>query len=398
MIDIIVIFYTIAVIMFLSFIGEVVSRRVLLPNVILLIILGIICGAALHLFEYNALVGMVPLIAPLTITFIGFEAGLKMDFYEAVEQSRRAIILSVVGFILSLITVGLFLHYTCGLEWAYAFMLSSAWSGVNTATVNAVCKHLKLKEKTHATLTISSLVDDAIVLVSTLIILNYILLGGMGLRENILKLTSNFCISIFIGVTLGLAWMNLLYFFRRAEYTYTFTLAAILFVYSVTETLGGTGGIAVFLFGLMLGNSVSISSALRLRLKKSELSNLTQLIRNFHSELTFIIYSFFFTFIGLIYVFTGISELLFGLAISFLLHMARLLAVKIGIVGSPLTSDFPAIGLIVGKGVASAAMSTLPLAYGLPNATFYTSIALNVILFTNLISILLPLIFAKASS
>jgi len=398
MIDIVVIFYTIAVIMFLSFIGEVISRKALIPNVILLILLGIVCGPVLHLFEYDALVSMVPLVAPLTIAFIGFEAGLKMDFYEAIEQSRRAVILSVIGFVLTLVIVGLFLHYVCGLEWAYAFMLSSAWSGVNTATVNAVCNYLKLKEKTRTTLTISSLVDDAIVLVSTLIILNFILLGEIGFRESVLTLTSNFCISILIGVTLGLAWMNMLYFFRKAKYTYTFTLAAILFVYSVTETLGGTGGIAVFLFGLILGNSVSISSALKLRLKKPELSNLTQLIENFHSELTFIIYSFFFTFIGLIYVFTGISELLFGLAIGFLLHAARLLAVKIGIVGSPLTSDFPAIGLIVGKGVASAAMSTLPLAYSLPNATFYTSIALNVILFTNLISILLPLIFAKASS
>ncbi|RLI17059.1 hypothetical protein DRO54_12095 [Candidatus Bathyarchaeota archaeon] len=359
--------------------------------------MGIVCGSVFHLFKYDALVSMVPVIAPLTIAFISFDAGLKMDFYEAFEQSRRAIILSVVGFILSLVIVGLFLLYICGLEPVYAFMLASAWSGVNTATVNAVCNYLKLKEKTHTTLIISSLVDDAVVLVSTLTILNFILLGEIGFRESLLTLTSNFCISIFIGVTLGLAWMNILYFSRTAKYTYTFTLAAILLVYSVTETLGGTGGIAVFIFGLILGNSRSLASALKLKLKKLELSKLTQLIENFHSELTFIICSFFFTFIGLIYVFTGLSELLLGLGVGFLLHLTRLLAVKIGVLGSSLASDFPVMGLIVGKGVASAAMSTLPLAYGLPNAAFYTSIALNVILFTNLISVTLPLIVAKIS-
>jgi len=81
-----------------------------------------------------------------------------MDFFEAIEQSRRAIMLSIAGFALSLLTIGLFPHYVRGLEWTYAFMLPSAWSGVNTATVNVVCNYLKLKEKTHTTLLLSSLV------------------------------------------------------------------------------------------------------------------------------------------------------------------------------------------------------------------------------------------------
>jgi len=59
MIDIAVIFYTVAVIMLLSFIGEIVSHKILLPNVILLVILGMVCGLVLHLFEHEALVNMV---------------------------------------------------------------------------------------------------------------------------------------------------------------------------------------------------------------------------------------------------------------------------------------------------------------------------------------------------
>jgi len=398
MIDIIIVFYAIAVIMLLSFIGEAVSRKILLPSMILLIILGIICGPVLQIFDYDSLKNMVSIIAPLTIAFIGFESGLRMNFYEVIEQSRRAVMLSVIGFVISLTAISLLLHFVFGLEWIYALMLASAWGGVNTATVEAVCSYLRLEEKTRATLIISSLVDDAIVIVVTLTILNYILLGEIGVNEGIIAISSNFCISIFIGVILGFVWMNLLYFSRRIEYTYTFTLAALLLVYSLTETFGGTGGIAAFLFGVVLGNSGSLASALKLKLKKAELTRLSNLIEHFHSELTFIIRSFFFTFIGLIYVFTGVNELILGLGISLLLHLSRFLAVSMGTIGSPLREDLPAIGVIVGKGVAAAAMSALPLAYNLPNATFYTSIALNVILFTNVISILLPLAFRKKSA
>jgi hypothetical protein len=40
-------------------------------------------------------------------------------------------------------------------------------------------------------------------------------------------------------------------------------------------------------------------------------------------------------------------------------------------------------------------MSTLPLAYGLPNTELFTSVALNVILLTNIVSIVLPVLVAR---
>ena len=208
-------------------------------------------------------------------------------------------------------------------------------------------------------------------------------------------LMSNLSVSICIGALIGLIWLNLLYIARKTRFIYTFTLAAILFVYSLVEMLGGTGGIAIFVFGLIIGNYHSIITTLKLRLEKKRLSVIVRRIDGFHSEITFMLRSFFFTFLGLIYTFAGVTELLVGLAISILLHTTRYLAFKIGTVRSPLKSDLPAIGLIVGQGVAAAAMSTLPLAYGLPNAAFYTSIALNVLLFTNILSIALPLLADK---
>ena len=96
-------------------------------------------------------------------------------------------------------------------------------------------------------------------------------------------------------------------------------------------------------------------------------------------------------------MFTGWFELFLGLVISLLLHGSRLVTVKIGTLGSSLTADYPVIGLIVGKGVASAAMSTLPLAYGLANAEMFSSVALNVILLTNIFSIILPIWISRAT-
>lgn len=393
--DVAVVLFTVAAIMILSFLGDLVSRRILLPNVILLIVVGVICGPVFSLFDRTMLLGVVPILAPLTIAFIGFDAGLGMDIYEVLAQSRRAMLLSILGFALSTSTIGVFLHLTFSIRWAYAFLLASAWGGVNTATVVAVSKHLKIRSKSLTTLTMASLIDDIVVLVVALMLLNYITLGGMGVWDVGLELVRNFCVSVFVGVVVGIAWLNVLHYSRKAKYVYTFVLAAVLGIYSGTELLGGTGGIAVFIFGLILGNCRPLAKSLRLRVSVDDLFAVKESVGQFHSELTFMITTFFFVFVGLIYIWTGLLALLLGLAVSLLLHGTRLIVVKVGTWRSELAGDFPVIGLIVGKGAASAAMSTLPLAYGLPNTEVFTSVALNVILLTNIVSIVLPVLVAR---
>jgi len=393
--EVIVAFSIFASVMALGFIGDVLSRKVLLPSVVMLMVLGIIFGPLLNIFPYDSLIAAVPYIAPITIAFISFEAGMSMDVYKVIHQTRRAAIISIFGFLLSMIVVGSFLHFALGTRWAYSLLMASAWSGMNTAIVNAVLKYVKVQEETRATFTMISLLDDPLVLISTLMILNYILLGEIGSTEILIKLASNISTSIFIGVILGLIWLNVLYFLRKDEYTYTFTLASFIFVYALTEILGGAGVIAVFLFGLIIGNYKSIVKSLKLKISVNELSKLESMIQKFHSELTFMLRCFFFTFIGLIYVFTGVFELLLGLACSFLLHLTKYAAAKIGTFRSPMAADVPVMGFIVGQGAASASMSTLPLVYNLPYAATFTSLALNLILLNNITSVALPFIAAK---
>jgi cell volume regulation protein A len=303
--------------------------------------------------------------------------------------------LAVFGFLLSALAVGTLLHFALGIRWAYSLLMASAWSGVNIAVVSTIFKYVKVQKETRSTFTLISLLDDPIVLVSTLTILNYILLGQTSAQEIAVSLSSNIAIAVLLGIGLGLLWLNVLYFFRNQEYTYTFTLAAIFGVYVLTETLGGTGIIAIFVFALLIGNYETAISVLRLKLSLDELSKLKNSMQRFHSELAFMVRSFFFTFVGLIYAFTGVTELLIGLGCVALLHVTRYVTVKIMTFKSAMSSDLPVIGFIIGKGAAAAAMSTLPIAYNLPYAQTFTSIALNVILISNITSIVLPFLGAK---
>jgi cell volume regulation protein A len=385
----------IAAIMVLGFIGDALSRKVLLPSVLMLMVLGIIFGPLLKLFPQDLLMGAIPYVAPLTIAFMSFEAGLSTDIFTVLGQSKRAVPLAVFGFIFSALAVGALLHFALGIRWAYSLLMASAWGGVNIAVVSTIFNYVKVQKETRSAFTLISLIDDPIVLVSTLTILNYILLGQTNVQEIAVRLSSNIATSVLLGVGIGLLWLNVLYFFRRQEYTYTFTLGAIFVVYALTETLGGTGIIAIFVFALLIGNYETAISTFRLRISADELSKLKSSIQKFHSELAFMVRSFFFAFIGLIYVYAGLPELLIALGCVATLHVTRFVTVKTMIYKSPMSSDLPIIGFIIGKGAAAAAMSTLPLAYNLPYAQTFTSIALSVILISNITSIALPFAGAK---
>jgi len=393
--DLIIIFFTIASILALGFIGDALSRKVMVPSVIMLMILGIVVGPILHVFQYDLIVEMVSIIAPLTLAFISLEAGMSMDIRDVLKQSGRVAVISIFGFVFSMVAVGSLLHFALSIRWAHAFLMASAWSGMNVAIVNAVFSYIKPREETRLTFTMISLVDDPLVLVSTLTILDYVLLGSTNFGQILTSISFGVGMSLFLGASLGLGWLLVLYSLRKSEYTYTFTLAAFLFVYALSESFGGTGVISVFIFGLVLANYWIILRRFKSRRSMIEFSQLKENVDRFNKELTFILSSFFFTFIGLIYVFTDIYVILLGLACSLLLHLTKYIVTKIGTFRSPMAADLPMIGLIVGQGASSASMSMLFLVYGLPNATLLTSLALNMILFNNITSIVLPFAAAK---
>lgn len=390
MVEPLVAFSVVAAIMALGFIGDALSKKVLVPSAVMLMALGIVFGPVLRLFPQDLLIGAVSFVAPLTLAFMSFDAGISTDIPVVLGQSKRAVPLSFMGFVFSMLSVGTLLHFALGIRWAYAFLMSSAWSGINITIVSTVFKYVKVQKETHATLTLVSLLDDPIVLVTTFTILNYVLLEQMTVQGIAVELLSSVATAILLGIALGLIWLYVLYYFRGNEFTYTFTLAALFVVYVLTETLGGTGAVAVFMFALFIGNYEGEISALKLRLSVDELSRLKTLIQKFHSELAFMVRSFFFTFVGLIYTWTGFEGLLIGLGCTAVLHAARYTAIRIATFRSPMAADVPAIGFIVGQGAAAAAMSTLPLVYNLPFAQTFTNIALNVILINNITSITLP--------
>jgi cell volume regulation protein A len=163
-----------------------------------------------------------------------------------------------------------------------------------------------------------------------------------------------------------------------------FTLAAVLITFGVLDFLGGSGSIAVLIFGIILGNSHSFSKILNI----SNDSLVESTIKFFHGEMTFFIRTFFFVYLGMIISFKDftVQFLLVSFALFLIIIVARYISVMVT------TKTFPAkrgdrflMLSMLPRGLASAVLAILPVAANISDSEKFIDITFAVIILSNLL-------------
>jgi len=163
------------------------------------------------------------------------------------------------------------------------------------------------------------------------------------------------------------------------EYTYMLMLSLVFGLYAVTEFVRGNGGIAVFVFGIIIGNARKIA-----KFAKFEWENpITRTTRLFQEEVTFFVRTFFFTYIGLLLSldYFSLPVILFTIAVLAIVVLSRCLIQRLLMKDLPLR-DRGIIVTMVPRGLAAAVLATIPITKGidLPN---FQEIVFSVLLFSN---------------
>lgn len=373
-----------ALIIIIGFLGNYLFERVGLPDMLFLIVLGIIIGPMLGVFDPEIVKELSPYIAALALVFILFDGGMQMDIYQVFSHSPRAILLAVSSFLLSLFTIAMFMHYLLTVPLPYGLLFGSIYGGSSSIVVVSLAAKIKVSEKCSTTLILESAITDILCIVVSLTIIGIILTGQANLANIGIEIASTFSIGAAVGVVFGLVWLILLKKVIAAPFSYMLTLAVILIAYVVSEQFGGSGALSSLLFGLTLGNEGPIFKAL-----KRETMNGIAVdagLRRFESEIAFLIRTFFFVFLGLIATINDITFLFLGVILSLLLLLVRFGAVRLATIRSELQSERSIIAVVLTRGLAAAVLATLPIQYGLLYADVFINLAVVIILSTAIIA------------
>ena len=294
------------------------------------------------------------------------------------KESPRAIVLAFLGFLLSMMVTSIFTYFVLGWGILQGLLLGPIMGGTSSAIVVPLMNRVNVSQKASTLLSLESTFTDAIAF------LQFFTTSPAedGFNIIIRGIVSGFSIGIVIGFISGIVWLKVLSSFTDEPYEDIVTLGIALLLYGLSEGLGGNGAITALIFGLILGNGVRISEAFYI----SRPIEASRIMKKFHSEISFIIRTFFFTYMGAIILFYDLRLILIGIILSFVFLLVRCGAVWLSTIKEPILEiDRGLMTIVLPCGLAAAVLAQLIMASGVSNAGLFQDIVLTVIISTVLI-------------
>ncbi len=362
------------VVIFLGVAGEAFFKKTGIPDVAFLMIFGVIIGPALGIIQSEAVIEVVPYFAALALIIIMFDGGLHLDIKHIVKTAHFSVTLAVLGFILSVVIISLAAHYALGWFWLESILLASIVGGSSSAIVFGLVRNIKISEEVKSMLSFESALTDILAMIVAFILFEAVLIGHFDLQTLQETLGRAVVVGLVLGFGVGIPWMYVSTKLGNAQHAYMLTLGILFVLFFLANSFGESGALTALVFGLMLGNKRHLSRILKFKLPKIETDDPT------HNQLTFLVRSFFFVFVGLMASFGQIEYVVFGILITIAVFGGRIFVGKITLTKRFSKLDRAVTNSMIPRGLAAAVLATYPVTMGLSNGEAYPQIIFFIIL------------------
>ncbi len=384
--------------MVIAFIGALVFgahlfvaifARTRVPDVLLLILIGLLLGPVTHLVRPEQFGSVGPVFTTVTLVFLLFESGTELQLGTIRKVLHGSFLLSVLNFLVTTALVAFAAWKFAHLSMGSAVLLGTILGGTSPAVVIPIAAQLKMHKHASAILFLESAISDVVSIVLALALVNALHAGDLEVGKIIGTLLGSFLLAGVLGALGSIFWSNLLSRVRTLQ-NGMFTTAAFLFlIFGLAELLGYSGAIAALVFGIGLGNVAWHGTMLSKRFPTLEPVGLNSREKGFFAEIVFLLKTFFFVYIGLSIQFRNLSTILFGLAITVLLFVMRIPVVRFGVTRTTSRKDASRMAAMAPKGLAAAVLASLPKEHGLLHGNFIQNTTYAVVLMSILLTAIL---------
>ncbi|MFO7564200.1 MAG: cation:proton antiporter [Enhygromyxa sp.] len=350
--------------------GEVIFARTQIPDVVWLILAGVTLRVT-GLIDPTILDPILPLFSTLTLIVVLFDGGRQIVIHDLVKAAPRASALAVLSFVGATLSVSLILQLAAltGLlpdSWTFlhSLMVGAILGGSSSLVIMPSMAVAKVEPKISNLVGLESALTDALCVVVAVVMMNLIQSGNASGTDAVLELGENFGLALLIGLIAGWAWMPVLRALSGSQHSYPITLAALLFLTVMVGSVGGNAAMAVLTFSVVVGNADALMKMVGFQLGDKPLK-LDDTVVTVHTQVAFIIKSFFFTYIGLMLA-PPWSLLLLGIVVGFTLFGSRIPAVML-IARAPEYDQHERklVTVSLPRGMAAGVLATMPAAMGI---------------------------------
>jgi Na+:H+ antiporter len=374
----------------LAFTANRLFRHTRIPDHVVLIVIGVLLGPVFHWIDVEKLKPVTQAFGTLALIVILFEGGLELKLRETIRHFRGAFVLSILAYVLTVGLVALVAHAGLQLSINSSLLVGAVVGCTSSSMVLPILQQLKTSEATRVTLLLEASVGDVLAVLTAERLIEQ---GRGGALHNFLPaLTREVGIPLILALVVGALWSRLLLLLSEERFCHVLTFGIVLLLYAASQALHGSGLIAVLVFGLTLanlsgGNRSLIESAAELETIPGQ-QHLS--IFTFHSELAFLLRTFFFALLGAVMEFVPPRYLLPTLGILGAIVLGRWIAARLTRWSSQEIPDKERnlIIWILPRGLITAVLAVQVVESMGPKFAFLPAVAFAVILVTNAIVIL----------
>lgn len=351
--------------------SSLVASRVGAPLLLVFLLVGILAGeqgpGGIQFDDFYA----TYIVGSAALAVVLFDGGLRTRFAAFRGAFYPAIALSSVGVVVTAGLIGVVAALLLKLNWLEGMLVGSIVASTDAAAVFFLLRAggQQLKRRVAATLEMESGTNDPIAVFLTVLIVHLLVATEQsGSAAILFAFAREAVIGTLIGIGGGFAISFVLNRVSLPSGLHPLlVVASALFIYALTAVLHGSGFLAVYLAGIVLGNRPVRAFAS---------------ITTFHDTLTWLCQIVMFIMLGLLVTPSKlVPYLTAALIISFfLIFVARPVAVWLSLAPFGFRISEKAFISWVGlRGAVSIFLAAIPTLSGVPNAEVYFSIAFVVV-------------------
>jgi potassium/hydrogen antiporter len=365
-----------------------VARKLKVPDISVFLLVGMLIGPqALGLIHIAADSALYQIILLFGASYVLFDGGASLRFHVMKQVWITIVVIATVGVLITAAVTSVAAHVVLGVPWIVALLLGATIASTDPATLVPIFRQIHIRDRVAQMVMSESALNDATGAILTLGVLGVAMgTGGFSLSSSLFGLLEQATVGIVAGIVLGYLAALLIAHERWSflmEYAPVVTIMAVIGAYFAADNLHASGFMAVFVFGVMLGNKDSFG----FKMAEAEARRLDQFVET----TAFIMRLFIFILLG--------SQVDFGLMNRYLLGGVIVVAIFM-LVARPLTVFLCALPDRRARwsfnemlfmcwtretGVIPAALAGILLGMKAPGAEMITSVTFIAILMTILI-------------
>ncbi len=419
---------------FFAHIFAAVFDRLGIPDILPLMIVGLILGPGMGLVSPEAFGKVGPVFSTIALVAILFESGLELKLADLKAHLLSSVAATFLSYAMAIAIVALVSVFFLHMPLPDGILLGVIVGGISAAVVIPMLSKLKVTKNLKVALTLEASIGDVLCIIGTLAMLKMLSTGSLEPVAVAGNLIASLVLATVIGLAAGVFWAYSLNFFHQLENAVLTTPAFLFILYAVTEMLGYSGPIAALSFGVLLGNVKqiklpSVGSLLGIKdkdpadikspvagslikvggffvrkdpvhsamedsdgyesLASAKARDLNFLDRVVISELIFIVKTFFFVYLGLSIKLDNQTQILAGVLLTFWIYLVRIVSTRMSLSPKQERNDALISSIMCPKGLAAAVLASMPVSAGLAYGATIQNLSYSIILASTILTTIL---------